>query len=76
MKKVIVNIFKETKDEKLLTKTKFCRIVSEDIKDGKRLKEKATGFKKLLDLTKEEMKNSVESALFENIQKRIKNESK
>ena len=65
MKKEIIDIFKETKDEKLLTKTKFCRIVSEDIKDGKkdRIKEKATGFKELLDLTKEEMKNSVESAL-------------
>ena len=58
MKEVIVNIFKETRDEKLLTKTKFCRIVSEDIKDGKkdRIKEKATGFKELLDLTKEEIK--------------------
>lgn len=35
----------------------------------------ATGFKELLNLTKEGIKNSVESALYENIKKRIKNSS-
>ena len=35
----------------------------------------ATGFNELLNLTKKEIKNSVESALYENIKKRIKNAS-
>ena len=74
-KNAIIELFKETKEDHLLDKTKFCRVVSEDIKEGKVLVAKADGFPKLLELTKNEIKNSVESALYENIQKRIRNKS-
>ena len=79
-KKAIVEIFKETKEEHLLKKAQFCRVLSEDLievtdKKKKKIIAKAEGFPELLKLTKNEIKNSVESALFENIQKRIKTES-
>ena len=73
LKESINNLFKNTNEENLLSNIKFCRVVSEDIKDGKKVLIEATGFKELLNLTKNGIKNSVESALYENIKNRIKN---
>ena len=75
LKNEIIKIFKEAKEENLLKQAKFCRIISEDICDRKKVIFEATGFKELLNLTKNGIKNSVESALYENIKKRIKNSS-
>lgn len=75
LKEAIIDIFKKEKEDHLLNQTKFCRILSEDIKEGNKVLIEATGFNELLNLTKNEMKNSVESALYENIKKRIKNAS-
>jgi len=76
MKEETLNIFKESKEEEhLLKQTKFCRVISEDICDKKKVIYEATGFNELLNLTKKEIKNSVESALYENIKKRIKTAS-
>ena len=71
MKEETMNIFKESKEEHLLKQTKFCRVISEDICNKKKVMYEATGFNELLSMTKKEIKNSVESALYENIKKRI-----
>jgi hypothetical protein len=75
LKEAIKDELKEKKDEYILKQVKFCRVLSEDIKEGNKVLLEATGFKELLNLTKEGIKNSVESALYENIKKRIKNSS-
>ena len=75
LKEAIKNELKEKKEEYILKQIKFCRVLSEDIKEGNKVLLEATGFKELLNLTKEGIKNSVESALYENIKKRIKNSS-
>ena len=75
LKNEVINIIKETKEEHLLKQAKFCRVLSEDIKEKNKVLIEATGFEELLNKTKDEIKNSVESALYENIKKRIKNAS-
>ena len=66
---------RKKKEEYLLKQAKFCRVLSEDLTERGEVWSEATGFKEILNLTKEGVKNSVESALYENIKKRIKNES-
>ena len=60
LKESNINIFRNTKEENLLTNIKFCRVLSEDIKDRNKVLSEATGFDEL-------------SALYENIKNKIKN---
>ena len=65
-KKTIVEIFKETKEEHLLKKAQFFRVLSEDlieVKEKKRKKYyKSKRISPFVKLTKNKIKNSVESA--------------